>query len=113
MVGAVRRKGNVIVRVIANTDTRTLERFVRAAVSEKVSLLVTDEHSGYRNLGDTFLHALVKHAKKQYVNGAVHTQSIDSFWSLLKRGIWAASIRLAKSICRCTLLNFNSTITIG
>jgi transposase-like protein len=87
VVGAVKRKGNVIARVIANTDTRTLESFVRSAVSEKVSLLVTDEHSGYRNLSDTFNHAFVKHAKKQYVNGAVHTQSIDSFWSLLKRSI--------------------------
>jgi hypothetical protein len=76
VVGAVKRKGNVIARVINNTDTATLEHFVRSAVSEKVSLLVTDEHSGYRNLSDTFNHRFVKHAKKQYVDGVVHTQSI-------------------------------------
>jgi len=87
VVGAAQRKGNVIARVIANTKTETLERFVRAAVSEKVSLIATDEHSGYRNLKDTYPHGFVSHSRKQYVDGVVHTGSIDSFWSLLKRGI--------------------------
>jgi transposase-like protein/IS1 family transposase len=96
VIGAASRKGNVVARVIANTDTRTLEGFVRAAVSEKVSLIATDEHSGYRNLRDTFPHAFVKHSKKQYVDGVVHTQSIDSFWSLLKRGIMGSFHKVSR-----------------
>jgi IS1 family transposase/transposase-like protein len=106
VIGAVKRKGNVIARVIANTDTRTLEGFVRAAVSEKVSLLVTDEHSGYRNLGDTFPHAFVKHAKKQYVDGVVHTQSIDSFWSLLKRGIMGSFHKVSRKYLPLSVAEF-------
>jgi transposase-like protein/IS1 family transposase len=87
VMGAVSRGGEVIARVIRNTTTATMERFVREAVSEKVSLLATDEHSGYRNLGRDYPHDFVSHSKGEYVAGAVHTQTIDGFWSLLKRGI--------------------------
>jgi len=87
VIGAVSRKGNVVARVIAHTDTATFDTFVRQAVSEKVSLIATDEHSSYRNLKDTFPHRFVRHSAKQYVDGVIHTGTIDGFWSLLKRGI--------------------------
>ena len=44
VVGAVERKGNVVARVIAHVDTETLNSFIREAVSEKVSLIATDEY---------------------------------------------------------------------
>jgi transposase-like protein/IS1 family transposase len=87
VIGAVSRKGNVVARVIAHTDTETFDAFVRQAVSEKISLIATDEYSSYRNLDKQFPHKVVRHAVKQYVDGVVHTQTIDGFWSLLKRGI--------------------------
>lgn len=87
IVGAVSRKGNVIARVIANVTTATLDSFVRETVSHKVSLLCTDENSGYRFLGQDFPHGVVRHAAKQYVVGAVHTNTIEGFWSIFKRGI--------------------------
>jgi hypothetical protein len=87
VIGAVRRKGNVVARVIAATDTKTYDRFVRETVSTEVSLLATDEHSGYRFLGDEFPHEFVSHGAGQYVVGAVHTNTIEGFWSLLKRSI--------------------------
>jgi hypothetical protein len=87
VIGAVSRKGTVVARVIANTDARTFEGFVRRAVSDKVSLIATDEHASYMNLGKQFPHKFVRHSAGQYVDVVVHTQTIDSFWSLLKRGI--------------------------
>ena len=87
VVGAVRRKGNVIARVIDNVKQATLEAFVNEAVSEKVSLLCTDQWIGYHHLGEKFPHSTVDHAKHQYVVGAVHTQTIEGFWSIFKRGI--------------------------
>jgi len=87
VVGAVRRKGNVIARVIDNVKQSTLEAFVNEAVSEKVSLLCTDQWVGYHHLGEKFNHGTVDHAKRQYVVGAVHTQTIEGFWSIFKRGI--------------------------
>lgn len=87
VIGAVSRKGNVVARVIAATDTKTYDRFVRETVSTEVSLLATDEHSGYRFLGDAFPHEFVTHSTGQYVVGAVHTNTIEGFWSTLKRSV--------------------------
>ncbi len=86
VVGAIKRKGNVVLRVINNTDTATLDGFVNEAVSNKVSLLCTDEHSGYRFLGENFPHEVIR-KKENYVVGAVHTNTIEGFWSLMKRGV--------------------------
>lgn len=88
VIGAISRKGNVVARVIENTSTETLNRFVRQTVADDVSLVATDEHSGYRLLKkDGYPHKTVKHGKGEYVRGSVHTANIDSFWSLFKRGI--------------------------
>ncbi len=87
VVGAVRRKGNVIARVIDNTSTETLDAFVRETVSTKVSLISTDEWKAYRKLGLDFPHGIVRHSKDEYVNGAIHTNTIEGFWSIVKRGI--------------------------
>ena len=85
VVGAIARKGNVVAKLIQNTDEKTLKGFVRSVVSEKVKLVASDEHEGYQRLG--LPHASVRHGRKEYVRGNVHTANIDSFWALLKRGI--------------------------
>jgi transposase-like protein len=88
VVGAISRKGNVISKMIENADTETLTKFVRKTVSDKVELVATDEHSGYRYLQYApYPHYTVSHSDGEYVRGEIHTQSIDSFWALLKRGI--------------------------
>jgi len=87
IVGAVSRKGNVVARVVANVNSATLIAFVREAVSHKVSLLCTDQYPGYKPLDKDFPHATVDHARGQYVVGAIHTQTIEGFWSIFKRGV--------------------------
>jgi transposase-like protein/IS1 family transposase len=87
VIGAAQRGGNVVARVIENTKTETFENFVREAVSNKVSLLATDEHSAYRKLSPEYPHHAVRHQAKNYVVGAVHTNTIEGFWSILKRGV--------------------------
>ena len=62
------------------------ESFVREVVSDKVSLLATDESNVYGGLAD-YPHGTVHHAARQYVVGAVHTNTIEGFWSIFKRGI--------------------------
>jgi transposase-like protein len=87
VVGAIERKGNVVARMIKRADWATLENFVHAMVSDKVSLLATDEHHAYSHLHETFNHGAVRHSTKNYVVGAIHTNTIEGFWSLVKRGI--------------------------
>jgi hypothetical protein len=77
----------VIARVLDYVTKEDAEAFVREAVSEKVSLLATDEAKVYNGLTDDYPHERVHHAAKRYVIGAVHTQTIEGFWSIFKRGI--------------------------
>jgi transposase-like protein len=87
VVGAVERNGNVVARVIDNVQAETLSDFVRQSVDTKVSLLCTDQWVGYNGLANDYPHEVVDHSVGQYVVGAVHTQTIEGFWSLIKRGI--------------------------
>ena len=88
VMGAVQRKGRVVARVIARTTKEAMESFVKEAVSTKVDLVATDEHGGYSSLDKVgYTHGAVRHSIGEYVVGAIHTQTIDGFWSLLKRGI--------------------------
>ena len=84
VVGAKDRKTNhVSAAVVGNTDAKTLQGFVgdRAA---KDATVYTDDHGGYQ--GMSFKHESVKHSINEYVNGMAHTNGIESFWALLKRG---------------------------
>jgi len=96
VVGAVQRKGNVVARVVENVKGSTLTEFVRESVSNKVSLLCTDEWKGYRGLDGEYPHEVVKHSAGQYVVGAVHTQTIEGFWSIFKRGVVGTFHKVSK-----------------
>ena len=95
VIGAISRKGKVVARMIENTDADTLQGFVKGTVG-KVSMTATDQASGYFGLPDKFHHQSVNHAAKEYVRGIVHTGSIDSFWSLIKRGIMGSYHHVSK-----------------
>jgi ribosomal protein L37AE/L43A len=86
IIGAVQRKGNVITRVLQFVSKQDAEAFVREVVSDKVSLLATDESRVYGGLTD-YPHKAVWHAARKYVVGAVHTNTIEGFWSIFKRSI--------------------------
>jgi len=96
VVGAVKRKGNVVARVIENVRADTLTAFVHQAVSNKVSLLCTDQWTAYKGLDREYPHKTVDHHKGQYVVGAVHTQTIEGFWSLIKRGVMGSYHKVSK-----------------
>lgn len=87
VIGAVSRKGNVIARVMQFLSKQDAQAFVREVVSDKVSLLATDESRLYNGLEKEFNHGRSWHAAKRYVIGAVHTNTIEGFWSIFKRGI--------------------------
>ncbi len=86
IVGAVERKGSVVTRVLGTLSAVDIQKFVRETVSTKVSLLATDEQVAYKSLGE-YPHKTVMHSAQQYVVGAVHTQTIEGFWSIFKRSI--------------------------
>jgi hypothetical protein len=89
VIGAIARKGNVVAQVVDRMDFVTMEGFVRETVSEKVSLVASDQNQQYKFMyyGPQARHEAVDHSKGEYVRGEVHTANLDQFWSLLKRGI--------------------------
>jgi len=107
VLGAISRKGNVVCQMIESADTATLTKFVRKAVSDKVDLVATDEHSGYRHLAELgYKHGTVNHRSHEYVRGNVHTANIDNFWSLLKRGILGTYHNVSKAYLPLYLAEF-------
>jgi len=86
VAGAVERGGNVVARVVEAASKEVLGAFVAEAVSNRVSLICTDQWGAYTHL-DPRRHRSVDHSKGQYVVGTIHTQTIEGFWSLIKRGM--------------------------
>ena len=68
VIGAMERGGSVVATVIETTSTATLDGFVHAVVAPTATVS-TDEHSGYRHLGRTFKHGVVRHSAGEYVAG--------------------------------------------
>jgi transposase-like protein len=87
IIGAVERHGNVVARVLKQVNSQTMLDFVNEVISNKVSLLATDSASYYSDYLRRFNHGTVNHLKHQYVVGAVHTNTIEGFWSIFKRGV--------------------------
>lgn len=88
VLGALSRRGAVVTQVVETPDTRTLQGFVTTRVSRQAELVATDDHAGYRYLRAAgYRHETVRHGQGEYVRGRVHTQSIESFWAVLKRGL--------------------------
>ena len=84
VVGAKDRDTNrVSATVVKGTDAKTLQGFVGDHAA-KGATVYTDDHGGYH--GMPFEHETVKHSVSEYVNGMAHTNGIESFWALLKRG---------------------------
>jgi transposase-like protein len=87
VLGMLERGGNLICQVVQNTQQNTIEPIVNENI-KKGSNVFTDEWYAYRDLHKQFNHKIVNHSAKQYVNEKAHTNSIENFWSHLKRGIY-------------------------
>jgi transposase-like protein len=85
VMGLLERNGRVRAKVIANANQQTLHGEVRQHVEQGAELF-TDGWKAYSGLNIDYIHQVIDHAEK-YVDGQIHTNGIENFWSLLKRGI--------------------------
>lgn len=87
VVGIAQRKGKVMASVVPNVKRSTIVPMVNEYVA-KDAIVYTDEFPIYDHFTYIgFKHHRINHQAKQYVNGRVHTNNIEGFWSLVKRGI--------------------------
>ncbi len=87
VVGIVQRNGMVVLKHVPSTKAEDLIPFINQYVP-KGSRIMTDEHTSYQGLNKDYFHSTVIHSIKLYVVGDTHTNSIESFWNGLKRGLY-------------------------
>ena len=87
VIGAKDREtGEITAKVVPNVNRDTLHGFIMDTV-ERGATLYTDEAKAYKTIeGHGYEHESVNHSVCQYVNDMAHTNGVESFWSLLKRG---------------------------
>jgi len=97
VVGIVERNGNVKVIHTNKNELKAfnLENLVRKNVNLEKSILMTDEYLGYSGMSNLIEHFQINH-QKAYVNGDIHTNTIEGFWGILKRGIIGQFHRVSK-----------------
>jgi transposase-like protein len=87
VVGMVERKGRIRPKVVADVSAKTLKGVIAENV-DKSARIMTDDWSGYRGLKhEGWTHESVKHSMFEYARGDVHTNSIEGFFGILKRGL--------------------------
>jgi transposase-like protein len=89
VIGIRKRDGDLRFFHAGDTRSVTLNKYIRENISEDVDVIVTDEHAAYPTAMAQFRdkHRTVNHSHKEYVRGDVHTNTVESAFSLLKRGI--------------------------
>ena len=93
VIGMKDRDSNTIsAAVVARTDAPTLQGFVLGQAAPGATVY-TDDHAGYHGLKN---HQAVKHSVGEYVDGQAHTNGIESFWSMLKRGYHGTYHRMSE-----------------
>jgi len=68
-------------------DFKSLHNILFKNISPESTTLMTDDFKGYKPFRKVISHLSVNHSKKQWVNGVAHTNTIESFWAIVKRGI--------------------------
>ena len=94
--GLVKRGGDVMTRVVPDAKRKTLIPEIAANV-RKGSTISTDEWHPYKSLpAHGYRHQIVQHKKGEYVRGDAHTNTLDGFWSILKRSIQGTHVHVSR-----------------
>ena len=91
VVAAVERGGDVRMKVTRSRDGKALSDFIHEHVDDSAKFVYTDAHRAYQFIpelsDEDTRHEYVNHAQDEWVRGDVHTNTVESVWSLLKRSI--------------------------
>ena len=84
VIGLIERDGKLIAKMVRSVTTNRIKEFIFMNVDTKRSTLMTDESGVYQFVDGYMKHKSVNHSV-QYVDGNIHTNTLEGFWSLLKR----------------------------
>ena len=86
VAGIVERNGNVVAEVMQNLTYANLKKMVQKYVDEDKSVLITDNYKGYNSMKKIIGHVVIDH-KEMYSYRGLNSNSIESFWAIIERGI--------------------------
>jgi transposase-like protein len=86
IIGLLQRNGKVTAFTVKNEGGETVKPIIREIV-DKDAVVMTDAHGGYKDLHHEFNHVVINHQGGEYVKGEYHTNNIEGFWGILKRGL--------------------------
>ena len=95
IVGAVSRGGKVVAQPSPKVTAESLKAFLSKHIKADDAVLITDELPAYNRMGDWIPHFTINHAV-QYVEGLIHTNCIEGFWSLVKRALYGTHHHYSK-----------------
>src|SRR4029079_9261939 len=87
VIGIIERNGKVVLKHVDHATEKNMVGFIDKYVP-KGSRIYTDDHKAYYNLNKAYSHDTITHSLKVYVAGNCHTNTIENFWSVLKRGLY-------------------------
>ena len=89
VLGAVKRGGQVVAKLVANATAETIKEFIKSVVNTDESQLITDGYRGDNQIGKQMKHETIN-GSQQWEPGEIHTNTMEGFWSLVKRA-WYGS----------------------
>jgi len=96
VMGAVQRGGKVRLRVVPDATRASVHGFLNDVVADEAEAIYTDSHRSYRGIGDEdTLHEYVDHSADEWVRGQIHTNTVESVWSLFDRSVIGAYHKLS------------------
>ena len=95
VMGAKQRDGKVAARPLGWEPGETPAGFVHENV-QPGETVYADDHRAYKSLKDAYRHETVKHSVAEYVRGNAHTNSIESFWAMFKRGYYGVYHQMSR-----------------
>lgn len=96
VLGAVQRGGQVRLRLVPSNHKSHIQGFLRDVVHDDAEAIYTDENRAYRGVADdNTRHETVNHSRDEWVHGDVHTNTVESVWSLFDRSVIGAYHKLS------------------
>jgi transposase-like protein len=96
VLGAVERGGRVRLRMAPDASSESVKGFLADVVHDDAEAIYTDSHRAYRGIGDhNTKHEYVDHSRDEWVRGQIHTNTVESVWSLFDRSVIGAYHKLS------------------
>ncbi len=105
IVAIVERHGKVVVKVIEKVNSLMLMNMLKQYVNIDDATLMTDDYRAYNSMDDLLYHFTINHSEKKYAMGAVHTNTVEGFFALVKNSIRGNYIKVSKKYLPFYLLS--------